>query len=111
MDTAQDIEKIILVGIETNSNEGIIDSYLDELDELAQTAGAVVVGRMIQKRESIHAAHYLGKGKIDELKNLINQLDATSIVCDDELSPAQLKNLSDMLKIKVIDRTILILDI
>lgn len=111
MDTAQDIEKIILVGIETNSNEGIIDSYLDELDELAQTAGAVVVGRMIQKRESIHAAHYLGKGKIDELKNLIHQLDATSIVCDDELSPAQLKNLSDMLKIKVIDRTILILDI
>ncbi len=111
LDTIQDIEKVILVGIENIDNEKIIDSYLDELEELAQTAGAVVVGRMIQKRESIHTAHYLGKGKVEELKNLVIQLDATSVICDDELSPAQLKNLSDMLDIKVIDRTILILDI
>ncbi len=111
LDTMQDIEKVILVGIENIDNEKIIDSYLDELEELAQTAGAVVVGRMIQKRESIHTAHYLGKGKVEELKNLVIQLDATSVICDDELSPAQLKNLSDMLDIKVIDRTILILDI
>lgn len=111
IDTIQDLEKVILVGIESSINESMIENYLDELEELAQTAGAVVVGRMIQKRESIHTAHYLGKGKIDELKNLVTQLEATSIICDDELSPAQLKNLSDMLDIKVIDRTILILDI
>ena len=67
--------------------------------------------RTIQRREKVHPAHYLGKGKIEELKMMINTYDATGIVCDDELSPAQLKNLEKMLETKVMDRTIVILDI
>ncbi len=110
-DTSEINEKFVLVGIETDENEGMIEAYLDELEELAQTANAEVVGRLVQKRESIHSAHYLGKGKIDELKAVITELNATGIICDDELSPAQLKNLNSMLDIKIIDRTMLILDI
>lgn len=110
-DTAQLQEKFILVGIENSDNEGLIETYLDELEELVETAGATVVGRMVQKRESVHSAHYLGKGKVEELKNLVEYMDATGIVCDDELSPTQLTNLSNMIKVKIMDRTILILDI
>lgn len=110
-DTSQIQEKVILVAVETDENENMTDLYLDELEELAETAGAIVVGRLIQKRENVHTAHYLGKGKIIELKNLVSQLDATGIICDDELSPAQFKNLNSMLKTKIMDRTMLILDI
>ena len=84
---------------------------LDELEELVNTAGATAVARTIQRREKVHPAHYLGKGKIEELKMMIHTYDATGIVCDDELSPAQLKNLEKMLETKVMDRTIVILDI
>lgn len=111
MDTSQAQERVILVGIETNENEGMIESYLDELEELAETAGAISVGRLVQKRDGIHPKHYLGKGKVSELQAVIDELDATGIICDDELSPAQLKNLNDMLETKVMDRTMLILDI
>ena len=86
-------------------------SSLDELSELAATAGAVTVGRLIQNREAPHPGTYLGKGKIEELKQLIWEEDATGIICDDELSPAQLANLQDMLDTKVMDRTLIILDI
>lgn len=110
-ETAEQKERVILVAVETQENEGLIDDYLDELEELVETANAITVGKMVQKREGIHSGHYLGKGKIEELKLLAKELDATGIVCDDELSPAQLKNLNDMLEIKVMDRTILILDI
>ena len=87
------------------------ESSLDELEELVKTAGGVVAGRLIQNREKIHPGTYLGKGKIDELRELIWETDATGIVCDDELSPAQLKNLEDALETKVMDRTMVILDI
>lgn len=103
-------ERVILVGVATGNVEDTEES-LDELEELAKTAGATTVAKMIQNREAVHPGTYIGKGKIEELKILIGELDATGIVCDDELSPAQLKNLEDALQIKVIDRTVMILDI
>lgn len=103
-------EKVILVGVQLNENEPAEES-LDELGELAKTAGAEVVGRMIQSREYIHPATYIGKGKITELKELLWETDATGIICDDELISVQLKNLEQELGCKIIDRTLLILDI
>ncbi len=103
-------EKVILVGVQLNENEPAEES-LDELGELAKTAGAEVVGRMIQSREYLHPATYIGKGKITELKELLWETDATGIICDDELTSVQLKNLEQELGCKIIDRTLLILDI
>ena len=104
------VERVILVGIQTGDSDPA-EASLDELGELAQTAGAVVVGRMIQNREQMHPATYIGKGKILELKEMIWETDATGIICDDELSSAQLGNLEQELECKVMDRTLLILDI
>lgn len=104
------VERVILVGIQTGDSDPA-EASLDELGELAKTAGAVVVGRMIQNREQMHPATYIGKGKILELKEMIWETDATGIVCDDELSSAQLGNLEQELECKVMDRTLLILDI
>lgn len=103
-------ERVILVGVQVNDNEDTKES-LDELEELAQTAGAVTVGKVIQNREAIHSGTYIGKGKIEEVRALVLALDATGIICDDELSPAQLNNLERELDCKVMDRTLLILDI
>ena len=108
-------ERLILVGIELEDKNAPsameTEACLDELEELVKTAGAETVARTIQRREKVHPAHYLGKGKIEELKMMLRTYDATGIVCDDELSPAQLKNLEKMLETKVMDRTIVILDI
>lgn len=109
-DIREVVERVILLSVEENPQDDT-QACLDELGELAQTAGAVVVGQMIQKREKIHPGTYIGKGKVQELLEYIEICSATSVVCDDELSPAQLKNLEEMLQIKVIDRTIMILDI
>ena len=109
-ETKQTTERVILVGVSYHDNDDTAQS-LDELGELAATAGAVTVGRLIQNREAPHPGTYLGKGKIEELRQLIWEEDATGIICDDELSPAQLGNLQDMLDIKVMDRTLIILDI
>lgn len=103
-------ERVILVGVQADDNEDT-EKSLDELEELAQTAGAETVGRIIQNRELIHPGTYVGKGKLDEIKNLLWETDATGIICDDELSPAQLGNLQDALDTKVMDRTLIILDI
>lgn len=103
-------ERVILVGVQVNDNEDTKES-LDELEELVQTAGAVTVGKVIQNREAIHPGTYIGKGKIEEVRALVLALDATGIICDDELSPAQLNNLERELDCKVMDRTLLILDI
>ena len=103
-------ERVILVGVCLPGQEDI-EASLDELSELAKTAGAVTVGRIVQGREQIHPGTYVGKGKIDEIKSLLWELDATGIICDDELSPAQMKNLQDELDAKVMDRTLVILDI
>lgn len=103
-------ERVILTGVDTAGTEDAGRS-LDELEELAKTAGATVVGRLIQSRESAHPATYIGKGKLQELKELIWETDATGIICDDELTSAQLGNLEAELSCKIIDRTLLILDI
>lgn len=103
-------ERVILVGVQVSDNEDTMES-LDELEELAQTAGAVTVGKIIQNREAVHPGTYIGKGKIDEVRSLVYAMDATGIICDDELSPAQLNNLERELECKVMDRTLLILDI
>lgn len=110
-ETEKEMEKVILVGIDTGDNEFDTESCLDELGDLAKTAGAEVVGRLIQKREAINKATYLGKGKIEELKNYIEMVEATGIICDDELNPNQIRNLENTLDTKVMNRTLLILDI
>lgn len=103
-------ERVILFGVSTSDGDDTEES-LKELEELVKTAGAVTVDKMIQNRERIHPGTYLGKGKIEELKELIWEQKATGVVCDDELSPAQLRNLEDALDSKVMDRTMVILDI
>lgn len=103
-------EKVILVGISEQDGDDAEDS-LAELAELVKTAGAVVVGTLIQKRETIHPGTYVGTGKVDEIAQLLAATGATGIVCDDELSPAQIKNLESILATKAMDRTLIILDI
>ena len=103
-------ERVILVGIDTG-NEDAANRSLDELSELAKTAKAAVVGRLIQPRESAHPGTYIGKGKLTELTDRVWETDATGIICDDELTSAQLGNLEEELSCKIIDRTLLILDI
>ena len=102
-------ERVILVAVDEEGS--MKDDFLNELEELAQTAGAVTVGRLIQKREKRHPGHYIGKGKAEELKLMIAALDADGIITDDELTPAQMRNLEDLLDTKVMDRTMVILDI
>ena len=103
-------ERVILVGVSEQEGDDAEDSVA-ELAELVKTAGAVTVGTLIQKRELIHPGSYVGTGKVQEIADMIAELGATGIVCDDELSPAQLKNLEQMLDTKVMDRTLIILDI
>ena len=110
IETKEQQEKIILVAVNTGLEADAIDS-LDELEELVETAGGEVVGRVIQNIDHINNALYIGTGKVEELKDLIWETEADGIVCDDELSPNQFKNLEDELKVKVMDRTLLILDI
>ena len=110
IDNREAEERVILVAVRKSDRENTEQS-LDELCELASTAGAVTVARGIQNLDNFNPATYIGKGKIDEIKELIIEYDATGIICDDELSPAQMNNLSDALEIKVMDRTLLILDI
>ena len=104
------IEKVILVAVADQDTREAEES-LDELEELVKTAGAEVAARVIQVREAPHPGTYIGKGKIDEVNALLYGTDATGIVCDDELSPAQINNLSEALDTKVMDRTLIILDI
>lgn len=103
-------EKVILVGVSTDDHDDTEQS-LDELEELAATAGAVVVGRVVQNLSQIHPVTYVGKGKLDEIKDLLWETEATGIICDDELSPIQLGNMEDALNTKIMDRTLIILDI
>lgn len=121
----EETERVILVGVSSGAHDGrgesLTDVYsgmlsntgqsLDELGDLVKTAGAFAAGRVIQRREMVHPATYVGKGKIEEIKELLWELDATGIVCDDELSPAQMSNLTELLNTKVMDRTLVILDI
>lgn len=103
-------ERLILVGVSEQDGDDTEDS-LEELSELVKTAGAISVGRVIQSRQNIHPGFYVGTGKVEEIRMEIDMNDATGIVCDDELSPAQLRNLQNALDVKVMDRTLIILDI
>lgn len=103
-------EKVILVAVSTDS-ETDIDESLDELEELVNTAGAQVVGRVVQNLEHINNTTYVGTGKVKEIQDLIWETEADAVICDDELSPAQYKNLEDQLNVKIMDRTLIILDI
>ncbi len=106
----EEAERVVLVGVQTSQNDDTEES-LRELEELARTAHAQTLGTIIQNRESVHPGTYIGKGKIEEVAQMVEQLSATGIICDDELSPAQMKNLEAALGCKVMDRTMLILDI
>ena len=110
IETEKAKEKLLLVGISVQDGDDAEDS-IEELAGLVETAGAQAVGAVIQKRERMHPATYIGKGKAEELKGLIWETQVDGIVCDDELTPAQLRNLTDLLGVKVMDRTLVILDI
>lgn len=103
-------EKVILVAVSEQDGDDTKDS-LEELRELVKTAGAATVGIVIQNRAKVHPGYYVGTGKVEEIKAMVEMQKADGIVCDDELSPAQMKNLEDMLNVKVMDRTLIILDI
>lgn len=107
-ETKEIVEKVILLGVDVGDDT---KDSMKELAELVDTAGAIVLESIIQSRERIHPGTYLGKGKIEEVRERIERLDATGVVCDDELTPAQLRNLEDLLDTKVMDRTMVILDI
>lgn len=110
IDLSKKSEKVILVAVSTEEEERAKES-LKELGELVKTAGAEVVGSVVQNRDTIHPGTYVGSGKLDELKWLVWETEADGIVCDDELSPAQIGNLRDVLDCKIMDRTLVILDI
>ena len=107
-ETKEIVEKVILLGVDVGDDT---KESMKELAELVDTAGAIVLDSIIQSRERIHPGTYLGKGKVEEVRERIERLDATGVVCDDELTPAQLRNLEDLLDTKVMDRTMVILDI
>ena len=112
-ETDREIEKVLLVAVaaERPTDGADVSESLDELEELVKTAGAVSLGRLIQNREAVHPGTYIGKGKIEELREMLAQTGAGGIVTDDELSPVQMKNLEDALDCNVMDRTMVILDI
>lgn len=110
IDLSKKKEKVVLVAVALEE-EDKAKSSLEELEELVKTAGAEVVGTVIQNRDAIHPGTYVGSGKLDELKWLVWETEADGIVCDDELSPAQIGNLKDVLDCKIMDRTLVILDI
>ena len=103
-------ERVILIGVSLDQDESTEQSLV-ELALLADTAGAETVATVVQNRERVHPGTYIGKGKIEEVRQLIVALDADGVICDDELSPAQMNNLQYELECKVMDRTLLILDI
>ncbi len=107
-------ERVLLAGVHRGSLDTINDTTEEsvaELAELAKTAGAEVVAEVIQNRRELEAATYMGEGKLEEIAGMIDCLEIDAVIFDDELSPVQLRNIADFLGIKVIDRTILILDI
>lgn len=105
-------ERAILVGVSLKSGkEYIFDTALHELQALAEAAGAEVVAALLQSRERVHGGTYIGKGKLEELTHLIAELEPDLIIFDSELSPVQIRNLEAAIDVKIVDRTMLILDI
>ena len=106
----EEAEQVIMVGVSVEDGDDAMDS-LDELEELLRTAGAEVAGTVLQNREMIHPGTYVGKGKVEEIRRMLAATGADGIVCDDELTSVQYRNLEDLLGVKVMDRTMVILDI
>ncbi len=104
-------ERVLIVGVELNNDSIEIEISLDELQELVTAAGGLVVSRVSQKRDAINAAYFIGKGKAEEIKLYCEELDIDTVVFNDELSGAQIRNLEKLIDKKIIDRTNLILDI
>jgi GTP-binding protein HflX len=105
------LERVVLVGVWTDGTAQDAENSLTELAALAETAGALVLGGVIQRRDKPDPATYIGSGKANELRDLVLETGADTVVCDGELSPGQLIHLEDVVKVKVVDRTALILDI
>ncbi len=110
-DTKEEKEKVVLFAVEDDKNILSAEKSLKELEELAKTAGVEVVGTLIQNRDKAHSKYYLGSGKVEELKELVIENEANAVICDDELSSVQMKHLEQVLQVKILDRTLLILDI
>ncbi len=110
-DTNEIQEKVILFAVEDDKSILSAKESLEELAELAKTAGVEVLGSLIQNRDKVHSKHYFGKGKVEELRELVIETGADAVICDDELSSVQMKNLEQELQVKILDRTLLILDI
>ena len=105
------LERVVLVGVWTSGTSAQANASLYELARLAETAGSQVLDGLIQRRPQPDPATYIGSGKVDELRSAVQAAEADTVICDGELSPGQLRQLEDKLKVKVIDRTALILDI
>jgi GTPase len=105
------LERVVLVSVWTNGNEATAHNSIAELKALAETAGSQVLEGLIQRRDRPDPATYIGRGKVAELRDVVVATGADTVICDGELSPAQLRNLEDRVGVKVIDRTALILDI
>ena len=105
------LERVILVGVWTSGTSKDADNSMAELAALAETAGSQVLDALIQRRDKPDPATYIGSGKVNELKGIVKATGADTVICDGELSPGQLRNLEDKVKVKVVDRTALILDI
>ncbi len=107
-------ERVLLAGVHTGCKDELRDTTeetMAELSELAKTAGAEVLAEVIQNKQDIETATYMGEGKLDEIKLAAESMEIDTVIFDDELSPVQIRNISEYLGVKVIDRTILILDI
>lgn len=110
--TAEETEKAVLVGLVTpDQNERQAREYLDELDFLAETAGIIPVKNFVQKLDMPHAVTFVGSGKLQEIKEYVVENEIGTVIFDDELSPKQLRNIEKELKVHIVDRTSLILDI
>lgn len=105
------LERVVLVSVWTTGSQVDADNAMAELKLLAETAGAQVLDGVVQRRTKPDPATYIGRGKVDELRELVVATGADTVICDGELEPAQLRNLEDRVRVKVIDRTSLILDI
>lgn len=105
------LERVVLVGVWTEGSITDAENSMEELAALAETAGSTVLDALIQRRDKPDPATFIGSGKVSELKGIVKSTGADTVVCDGELSPSQLKNLEDKVKVKVVDRTALILDI
>ncbi len=106
-------QRAVLVGVSTGSRDEVttIENSMQELEEVAQAAGAEVLEKVVQNKQRIDATYYIGKGKAEEIRILCNALDANLVIFNDELSGAQIRNLEELMEVTVIDRTTLILDI